>query len=118
MDSDCIKSFIAEAEIPAYSIVKAGSATGKATLAADDNDKLIGISGQLITGVGSMVDVTLCELWEIILGGTVAMGDYLTSDANGHGVVAATGSNIIAKALDAGVAGQQIRCVIIHAIKP
>jgi delta 1-pyrroline-5-carboxylate dehydrogenase len=118
MDSDCIKSFDAEVEIPAYSIVKAGSATGKVTLATDDNDKLIGITGQLITGLGSKADVTLCELWELVLGGTVAMGDFLTTDASGHGVVAVTGSTIIAKALDAGVAGQQIRCVITHGIKP
>lgn len=118
MDSDCIKAFEAEVEIPAYCIVKAGSATGKVTIATDDNDKLIGITGQLITGAGSKADVTLCELWEVILGGTVAMGDLLTSDANGRAVAAVSGSSVIAKALDAGVAGQQIRCVITHAGKP
>lgn len=47
----------------------------------------------------------------LILGGTVNPGDLLTSDADGAGVVAATTNFYGARALQAGVAGEQIDVV-------
>jgi hypothetical protein len=45
----------------------------------------------------------------LMLGGTVAAGDLLTSDANGHGITTTTAGQFIgAQAMMAGVANQVI----------
>lgn len=67
------------------------------------------------TGTYALVGVEKC-----VLGGTVAAGDYVSSDANGKAVTATatagatTGTRIVGQALAAGVAGD---LVPIHVAK-
>ena len=48
------------------------------------------------------------------LGGTVAAGDYLSSDANGLGVNAGADLTYGARAKEAGVSGERIRVTVLH----
>lgn len=64
---------------------------------------------------------------KLVLGGTVAVGDYIASDASGKGVKATVasvlagtpeplaGDHVIAIALDAGVSGDTVAVMLIHA---
>lgn len=103
----------AEAAIPAYSIVKRGSADGTIVLAAAATDKLIGVTDNIASVIGDNdVDVNVSGQHFVKLGGTVAEWDPLTSDANGNAIVSAPGSGvnnrIIGFAMQAGVAGDVI----------
>ena len=108
-----VKSFVAEAVIAAARIVKPGAAAYGVLQGAAATDKIIGITTEVSAdAVGERVDVVLDGIADLKLGGTVAAGDLLTSDATGQGVVAApaagVNNRIIAVALIAGVSGDII----------
>lgn len=104
------KTFTAAADIPAGSAVKATSATVVAVSTAA-TDKIIGTINAAVKS-GSQIDVRLRSASGttcIKLAGTAAVGDAITSDAAGLGVVTTTtGNQIIGYALEAGVAGKFI----------
>ncbi|MEY9110402.1 hypothetical protein ABH999_006598 [Bradyrhizobium yuanmingense] len=106
------KSYTAEGAISANTIVKVGAADYGVLQGAAATDKLIGITTELAASVGERTDVVLEGIADLKLGGVVARGDMITSDATGQGVAAApaAGSNnrIIAMALISGVAGDII----------
>lgn len=106
------KSYTAEGAISANTIVKVGANDYGILQGAAATDKLIGITTEIPASSGERTDVVLEGIADLKLGGTVARGDLLTSDASGQGVTAApaAGSNnrIIAMALISGVSGDII----------
>lgn len=103
------KAFIADTDIAPYLILKAGSADGFAALATASTDKLIGISENVQVAAGQCVDVILDDTANVTAGGTIAAGDWITSNASSQAVTAAPASGVnaqvIGKALTSAVAG-------------
>lgn len=107
------KNFNAVAAIPAYSIVKpSGVNDGEVVPAAAANDPILGVSQNVDVLQGQPVDVVLGDSANVKLGGAVAFGDPITSDANGCGVkaapVAGQNARLVGFALTSGVAGDII----------
>lgn len=95
---------VAEATVEAYRIVKTGTAVGSCIKAAAATDKILGTSDELGHVTGEIVDIAVGPVPKVTLGGTVAVGDALTSDANGKAIVTTTiGNRIIGFAEVAGV---------------
>lgn len=84
------RSRIAEGAVGAYRIVKPGTAAMSCLQATLATEKLLGSSDELAHVTGEMVDLALGPLPKVTLGGTVAAGDWLTSDANGKAVATTT----------------------------
>ena len=109
-----IKSFVGAADIAAYLIAKAAAPTTGTTVqtAAAATDVLVGITGSMGGQSGQPVDLTILGPGEVRIGGNVAFGDPLTSDANGKAIkaVAAAGTTkfIVGYALAAGAADDVI----------
>jgi Uncharacterized conserved protein (DUF2190) len=110
------KSYTAEGNIPANRIVKVGANDFGVLVAAAVSDKSIGISTEVDAVSGERVDVVLSQIADLKLGGTVARGDLLTSDATGQGVTAApvagTNNRVVGVALISGVSGDIIPVMI------
>jgi len=106
------KSYLAEGAISANRIVKVGAADYGVLQAAAVGDKLIGISTEIDTASGERIDVVHEGIADLKLGGTVARGDLLTSDASGQGVTAApaggTNNRIVGMAQISGASGDII----------
>lgn len=95
---------VAEATVEGYRIVKAGTAAMSCVKASAATDKLLGTSDELDHTTGEMVDVSVLPVSRVRLGGTVAAGDALTSDANGKAIATTTaGNRLIGFAEVAGV---------------
>ena len=110
------KSYAAEGTIGANLIVKVGAADWGALVAAAVSDKLIGVSTEVAAVSGERLDVVHEGIADLKLGGTVARGDFLTTDASGQGVTAAPGAGtnnqIVGKALVSGVSGDIIPVLV------
>lgn len=76
------------AAIAGYLIVKASAANGTVEIASAATDKLIGVSDSLGVEANGIADISLVGQGEVRLGGNVAFGDELTSDANGKAITA------------------------------
>lgn len=99
----------AEATVERYRIIKAGTGTIGCIKAAAATDKLLGTSDELDHSNGEMVDLAVGSVPFVKLGGTVAVGDLLTSDANGQAIATTTtGNAYIGRAAKAGVSGDEI----------
>lgn len=113
-----IKSFPTSAIVTAKRIVRFSDAanTNKVALASAATDPMLGLSDAMGAPSGGMADIILNGEGEVVLGGTVAAGDKLTSDANGAAVkcVGAAGARreYVAEALAPGVAGDIIPCLV------
>lgn len=117
MNDILTKSFIAEAAITAYSIVKMGTADGKVLLAAGTTAPLLGLSGPTAALITARTDIMLAGIGKLKLGvGGITRGLYLTSDAAGLGVApgstGGTNYDVIGMALVTGVAGDIIDVLI------
>jgi hypothetical protein len=98
------RSSLAEAAVAAYLIVKPGVAAGSVVPAAAATDKLMGTNADLDKAIGELADIGVSAVHKVKLGGTVAAGDALTSDANGKAIATVTtGNRIIGYAEIAGV---------------
>lgn len=107
------KAFVAGAAIAAYTIVKFGADDNSVIPGAAAGDALIGVNDNAFdAALGERVDIVTHGIAEVKLGGTVARGGAITSNATGQGVAAApaTGVNnrIIGFALASGVSGDVI----------
>lgn len=105
-----IKSFVAEAAVNPYRIVKMGTADGQVVQAAAATDALIGVADmQGQATVNGRVDIVMAGIADVEFGGTVTRGGPITADANGKAVAAApaAGANnrLIGYALVSAVAG-------------
>jgi len=96
----------------AYLIAKFGADDDTLAQATASTEELVGVFQHTTTTAGDEVRVMLDGISRIVLGGTVARGNYLTSDANGKAVAAAPGAGVnayvIGQALASGVAGDII----------
>lgn len=106
------KSYTAEGAISAQRIAKVGANDWGALQGAAVSDKLIGITTEVDAASGDRVDVIHEGIADLKLGGTVARGDLITSDASGQGVTAApsagTNNRIVGMAIVSGVSGDVI----------
>jgi len=88
-------------------------AGGKVVLASAATDVILGVLEQG-GKAGETVSVALINgngTFKVKLGGTVAAGSNLTTDANGLAVTAATGNTVFGRALSAGVSGDVIEYI-------
>ena len=110
MNPTFIKSLRATADADPHTIAKAGAAFLESAPAAADDDPLIGTYDAQGATSGDMADVVQAGWGEVKLGGTVAAGDMLTADANGHAVKIAAGATkrTIGMAMAPGVDGDII----------
>jgi Uncharacterized conserved protein (DUF2190) len=112
------KSYTAEGAISANRFVKVGAADYGVLAAAAATDKIIGVSTEVDAAIGERADVVHDGIADLKLGGAVARGDLLTSDATGRGVVAApaagTNNRIGAMAIISGVADDIIPVKVIQ----
>lgn len=106
------KSFLAQAAVAGFLILKPGTADATVVPAAAATDLLIGTADSLDKATGEMVDMDVRPVAEVCLGGNVTRGQPITANAAAKGVAAApaAGSNvrIIGFALKSGVADDVI----------
>ena len=103
------KNFEAEGEIGPYVIVTHGTADYAVKAATGATVALVGTTDELGKLSNGRVDVCTGGIPEVALGGTVAAGDPLTSDASGKAVKAtAAGNRILGFALVSGAFGDII----------
>jgi hypothetical protein len=104
-----VKNFTAESAAAPYRIMKFGAAEGKVKQTAAATDSMLGVSTMVSAEAGERIDVILSGVAEVEYGGTVAAGDYLTSNANGQAVKAApaagVNNGVIGKAVISGASG-------------
>ena len=103
------KNFEAEGEIGPYVSVTHGTADYAVKAATGATVALVGTTDELGKLSNGRVDVCTGGIPEVALGGTVAAGDPLTSDASGKAVKAtAAGNRILGFALVSGASGDII----------
>jgi hypothetical protein len=113
-----IRNFTAGAGgVAQYQIVKLGAADGEVVAAAAVGDTLIGVSVQPGTAAqGQRVDVAIDGVVEVLAGGTITRGAWLTTTASGQAVAAApsagVNNGVIGVALQSAVAGDVIPCLL------
>jgi hypothetical protein len=117
MNRDLVKAFTAGAAIASYTLVKFGADDDSVITAAAVGDSIIG-AVQLVAPPGSSaatgdrVDVMVCGIADVTLGGTVTRGGLLTSNASGQATAAAPAAGVnnrtIGVALASGVSGDII----------
>ena len=103
-----VKTFLAGGSISEYRVVKFGADDRIALQATAATEKFAGVAGlpkgaSAITG--DSIDVIKSGVADILYGGNVAVGDFLTSDDEGRAVVAVDGDNLIGIAQITGVEG-------------
>lgn len=99
----------AEATVERYRIVKAGTVAMSCVKASAATDLLLGTSDELDHVTGEMVDMSVSPVAIVKLGGTVAAGAKLTSDANGKAIATVVvGNQIIGVAEIGGVLDDEI----------
>jgi len=112
------KTFTAGGAVNPYRIMKRGTANGEAIQATGSTAPLLGVSRNIAAvAAGAPVEIDRMGIAEVEYGGSVAVGDPLTSDSVGRAVVAtlnpATPPYIIGFADFAGAVGD-IRNVLIN----
>ena len=102
------KAYLATTDAAPYTIAK--YVTGDHTVAAATApaDRICGVFTEAGAKSGRNADVVRSDMPGVLLGGAVAVGDRLTSNANGRAVVAASGNSLLGTAVKAGVAGDVI----------
>lgn len=110
-----IVPYNAEGAVIAYTVVK-GGASGGVVQAAAATDKLLGLATDIAAATSENCDVIVDGPALAKSGGTVAIGDLLTSDASGNVIVAAPGTGvnnrIVGQALEAAASGDIFRIFV------
>lgn len=90
--------------------VSSGQTSGQVTIGAANTDRCIGLAQSVASGSGSLVEVALPGGGaKGLLGETVSPGEDLVSHTDGSLVKPnASGDQIIARALEAGVSGDLV----------
>lgn len=110
MQNPVYRSYLATSAITKNTLVKAGTNDGEVAPCAAATDVPIGVCGNVGQAtVGGRVDIIIGGVADLKLGGTVAKGDRITSNASAQGVAAApaagTNNGIIGTCEVAGVSG-------------
>lgn len=111
------KSYRSGAAVRARRIVQMGAADATVIEATAATQVQLGVSDRVgSNSVDQEIDVHHAGTADLVLGGTVARGARVTSDANGAGVAASPGAgvnaNYVGVALISGVAGDIIPVLI------
>lgn len=111
------KSVKSTAAVAAFTIAKFGADDDTLSSATASTEDLVGVFQHATTAAGQEVRVMLGGITRVVLGGTVARGGWVTSDANAKavaiGAVAGTNYNAIGKVLASGVSGDIVPMLII-----
>lgn len=114
-----VKAFTAGAACRARRLAVFGAADNTVIEATGPAQPVIGVFDQVDAASADRVDVIMEGIAEVLLGGTVTRGAFLTSDAAGAAVAAAPAAGInnvvFGRALVSGVAGDIIPVHLIHA---
>lgn len=103
-----IKACYASAAIPAFTLVKHGTADGIAAPATAGADAVFGVADSMgAAAANDPVDIVRGGIAEVIYGGTVTRGDPLAAGTGGKAVKATTGQRIIGFAEVSGVANDR-----------
>lgn len=113
-----VKPYVAEGTVGRHRITKFGTAANGAVTASAATDAFAGISTDVDVAATGRLDVIKSGNAELTLGGSVTKGAFITSDANGAGVAAASGNRFIAIAEETGVSGDCIQVTISHGKLP
>jgi hypothetical protein len=87
-------------------------ANGKAVVADEGGPGLILVDKPSRVGEGATV--ILVGKSKVTLGDAVDAGDFLAADEDGAAVLADEGDTVNALALEAGVTGQVVTCLVLH----
>lgn len=120
MNIDKVKTFIAGGTIAEKTMVKF-SADDTVVAAAAATDLIIGVCVQPGGATsGQRVDVQMGDIAEVKMGGTVARGALVTTDASGQGVAAAPSAGVnnytIGRAMRSAVSGDIADVLIVPGI--
>ena len=113
-----IKSFIAEAAVLPYRVVKFGSAAGQVVQAAAATDALMGVADNLGQATAAArVDVVQTGIAEAEIGAGVTRGALLSVDSAGRVITAAASAGANARtigiALDSGTNAGEIIPILV-----
>ncbi|WP_295756034.1 capsid cement protein [Undibacterium sp.] len=97
------KNYIADVAIPAFRLVKPGTADDRVTLATASTDALIGTTTDIAAGIGERCDVQVAEISYVEAGAAIVRGAFITSDATGRAITAAPAAGV-----NASVAGRAL----------
>jgi hypothetical protein len=90
-----LRGLIADATIPAYSLVKFGTDNKHVAVTSAVADKVIGIySNPVDAAAGDPVDITVIGIDRVRAGAAFSPGDLLTTDASGRAVTAAPAAGV------------------------
>ena len=99
-----------------FTIAKFGADDDTLSVATASTEELIGVFQHTTVNAGDTVRVMLSGITRVKLGGTVARGDWITTDAAAKGVKAAPGAGVnaavIGKAMASGVDGDIISVLL------
>ncbi len=115
---EIVKSFVAEAAVLPYRVVKLGAADGQVVQSAAAADAHVGVADNLGQATaGARVDVLLSGIADAEAGAAITRGALLSADSAGRVITAAAsaGANVgtIGRALaSAGAAGEVIPIVL------
>jgi hypothetical protein len=110
MNANTSKAYIADVDTAPYLVVMAGTVVGNANVALTNTSKLIGVAENVQVAAGQTVDVINAGTGNVLAGGTIADGDYLTANTDGSGsaITALTGNTVFGKAQASAVAGDVV----------
>lgn len=109
-----VKSFVAEAAVLPYRVVKFGTADGQVVQSAAATDAHIGVADNLGQATaGARIDVLMSGIAEAEAGAAITRGALLSADSQGRVITAAasagTNAAVVGRALvSAGAAGEVI----------
>lgn len=113
MNYPLIKAYVAEEATGQFLIAKQGTQDNQILKADSATASIIGVVCQPgEVAVGDTTDVTIMGEGEVMLGGSVSAGSSITSDANGKAVTASAGNRAVGMALESGVSGDVVRCLV------
>ncbi|GAB6039311.1 hypothetical protein JCM15519_38700 [Fundidesulfovibrio butyratiphilus] len=97
MNPGLTKTYVAQGDVPARAIVKAGSEPGTVAVATASTDAIIGVSERLAVADGDRVDIIHSGIVEVVAGGTIAFGEYFTASNAGVAVAASPAAGVNAR---------------------
>lgn len=114
VDDDITRKQGADLTGKLYYIVKQDTTAQQVVLAAGATDKLFGVLSQLnkagSAAVGATVNIharNASGTYKVVAGGTIAIGDQITSNASGQAIATTTsGNEVLGEACEAAVSGQ------------
>jgi hypothetical protein len=92
-----IKSFPLVAALGGNLIVALSGTDNIAEGATADTDAILGVSERMGAEAGGQLDVVLSGTYEVVAGGNVTAGDFITADADSKGIAAAPSAGEIVR---------------------